>query len=249
MRITDEMLMAYADGELTASEAAEVERAMAEDETLAERAAVFADTKTSLKRAFGAAPAVSADLEAMIRAMAEADAATRQHPVSHGKIIDLASRRRVVPFWQMPAAAAIALGIGAGSVWLATGSGRTVGGLEIAGLTDPSIIAALTTLPAGERLDLGSGMSLSAIATFQDGNGTLCREFEHVSEGANTVVAVACRAEETWDVRFAIAAAALDTTGYAPASSLETLDAYLTATEAGAPLSAEDEAAALGALP
>ncbi len=248
MGISDEMLMAYADGELTASEAADVERAMAEDETLAERAAVFADSRTALKRAFGAAPAVSADLEARIRAMAEADAASRQAPVSQGNVIDLASRRRVVPFWQMPAAAAIALAIGAGSVWLVTDGGRTMGGLEIAGLTDPSITDALTTLPSGDRLDLGGGMSLSAIATFQDGNGALCREFEHVRGGADRVVAVACRAGEAWDIRFAIAAAAPDAAGYSPASSLETLDAYLTATEAGAPLSAEDEAVALGAL-
>ena len=77
MGISDELLMAYADGELTAAQAAEVERAMALDEALAERAALFADSRAAAKRAFAPAPAVSADLEGRIRAMAAADAERR----------------------------------------------------------------------------------------------------------------------------------------------------------------------------
>ena len=208
MGISDELLMAYADGELTAAQAAEVERAMALDEALAERAALFADSRAAAKRAFAPAPAVSA---------------------------------------------AVALAVGAGTVWLAAGDARSVagrsgGGLEVAGLQDPAISAALGLLPSGERSDLGDGASLSAIATFKDGAGALCREFEHDRAGGATVVAVACRMDGAWDIRFAIAAAGAASDGYAPASSLETLDAFLTATEAGAPLSAADEAAALGAI-
>ncbi|MGL4235383.1 zf-HC2 domain-containing protein [Tabrizicola sp.] len=248
MGITDEMLMAYADGELSAAEAAEVERAMAADEALAARVALFADSKAAVRRAFAAPQPVSASLEARIRAMAETDAAQRQSQVPQSNVIDLAARRRVVPFWQMPAAAAVALVIGAGSMWLVTQDGRGAGGLEVAGLSDPAIIDALGKVPSGERVALGEGTEFAAIATFQGGEGELCREFEHDRAGGATVVAVACHADQRWDVRFAIAAAAADAEGYAPASSLDTLDAYLSATDAGAPLSAEDEAAALGAL-
>jgi hypothetical protein len=248
MGITDEMLMAYADGELPADEAAEVERAVAADQALAARAALFAESRSAVQRAFADPPVVPASLEARIRAMAETDAALHQSQTLQGNVIDLAARRRVVPFWQVPAAAAIALGIGVGSTWLTAKDGDRTGGLEIAGLRDPAIIDALDTVPSGERVALPGGAALAAIATYRDGNGALCREFEHDRPGGSTVVAVACNVDEIWDVRFAIAAAAANAEGYAPASSLEALDTFLSATEAGAPLAAEDEAAALAAL-
>ncbi len=249
MAITDEMLMAYADGELSAAEASEVERALAQDEALAAKVALFADSRMAVRRAYAAPPAVPADLEVRVRAMAATDAALRQVRTTTSNVIDLAARRRVVPLWQLPAAAAVALAIGLGSAWFAgQGGNGGAGGLQVAGLSDPAIVDALGTVPSGERMALGGGADFAAIATFRDGEGTLCREFEHDRAGGATVVAVACRAAAAWDVRFAIAATAADTAGYAPASSLETLDAYLSATGAGAPLSATDEAAALEAL-
>ena len=248
MGITDEMLMAYADGQLAAAEASEVERALAEDESLAARVAMMADARMAVKRSFGTAAPVPEALEARVRAMVDADAARRQAPVA-ANVVDLASRRRVVPFWQLPLAAGLALAVGAGSVWLASqqGGGKA-GGLQVAELTDPAIIAALGTLPSGDVVDLGNGMRLAAVSTFRDEADQLCREFEHGRPDGDTVVAVACRDDAAWDVRFAIAAGTPDSDSYAPASSLETLDAFLVVTGAGAPLSAEDEAAALQAL-
>jgi anti-sigma factor RsiW len=245
MGITDEMLMAYADGQLAAAEASDVERALAEDEGLAARVAMMADARMAVKNSYRSAPPVPEALEARVRAMVEADAARRQAPVA-SNVVDLAARRRVVPFWQLPLAAGLALAVGAGSVWLATQQDR--GGLQVAGLTDTAIIQALGTLPSGEAVELGNGARMAAVSTFRDEADRLCREFEHESVGAGTVVAVACRDNASWDLRFAIAAGAAETDGYAPASSLETLDAYMLSTGAGAPLSAEDEAAALRAL-
>ena len=57
-------------------------------------------------------------------------------------------------------------------------------------------------------------------------------------------MSVACRSGDEWRVSFAVVAPG-DAGGYAPASSAEALDAYLSAIEAGEPLSAEDEAEAL----
>lgn len=247
MGITDEMLMAYADGQLAAAEASEVERALAEDEGLAARVAMMADARTAVKRSYGTAPVPEA-LEARVRAMVDADAARRQAQVG-SNVVDLAARRRVVPFWQLPLAAGLALAVGAGSVWLASQQGGgTAGGLQVAELTDPAIITALGTLPSGEGVDLGNGMRLAAVSTFRDEADQLCREFQHGHPDGDTVVAVACREDAAWDVRFAIAAGTADGDSYTPASSLETLDAFLVVTGAGAPLSAEDEAAALQAL-
>ena len=62
----------------------------------------------------------------------------------------------------------------------------------------------------------------------------------------SSVVSVACRADGAWSVRFAVVAPVRDG-GYAPASSMEALDAYLASAGAHEPLSPADEAAALAA--
>jgi anti-sigma factor RsiW len=246
MGITDEMLMAYADGQLTTEEAAKVDRAMTEDPALAEKVALMADARRAVQAAYRNAPPVPEALAARVQGLVIADAERRSMPDA-SNVVDLAARRRMVPIWQLPIAAALALAVGAGSVWLASQPGGEAAGVQVAVLTDPAVEAALATLPSGEAVDLGNGARLLPIATFRDESDQLCREFEHDQSG-RTVVAVACRTDQAWDVRFAIASAAADAGGYAPASSLETLDAYMTATGAGAPLSAADEAAALQSL-
>jgi hypothetical protein len=247
MTIDDETLMAYADGQLAAEEVARVERAMAEDEAIAERVAMFTQSRMSVREAFGAPPPVPDALAARIRAMAEADAQQRAGNGAPTNVVDLASRRRSVPFWQLPIAASIALGVGFLGGWIGAPGEQTGGSLSIASLDDPAIVSALGTARSGERTRIDGGAEVAVIASFLGADGSLCREFEHDAAG-RTVVAVACRRDETWAVEFAVAAAATDADGYAPASSLDALDAWLGATDAGAPLSDEDEAAALDAL-
>lgn len=248
MSITDEQLMAYTDGELAPAEAAEVERALAEDEGLATKAAALADGRTLAKRAFGTASPVPDRLTAAIRAMAEADAVRRQAAAPTAQVIDLASRRRTVPFWQLPIAASVALAVGVFGGWLGKPQGDAMSGLAIAAIDDAALVEALATTKSGEQIGIGGDTEFSAIATFRDGSGQLCREFEHNDVESGTVVAVACREDDAWAIRFAVAAAATDAEGYTPASSLATLDAWLSATEAGAPLSDEEEEAALATL-
>jgi hypothetical protein len=249
MAISDEQLMAYADGVLTPEEAAEVERAMAEDEALAEKVALFADSRSAVKRAFGTAPAVPEALADKVRALAEADAARRAAPPA-SNVVDLAARRRSVPIWQLPAAAAAALvlGVGLGGALFQPRPGDPAEALAIAGLGDPGIVEALGTVASGERVALGDAGEFEAIATFRDGEGTLCREFDYDPAGGGTMVAVACRGGAAWDVRFVVTAAADDAQGYEPASSLDTLEGYHAAIGSGAPLSPEEERAALEAL-
>lgn len=245
MAIDDERLMAYADGVLPPDEAAEVERAIAEDEGLATKVALFADSRAMVKRALGPASPVPDSLVSSIRAMAEADAAKRQPPAGSAQVIDLASRRRTVPFWQLPIAASVALAVGVFGGWLGKPDSGGTGDLAVATIGEPALLEALAVVKSGETREIGEGIGFTAIASFRDGAGQLCREFEQDRAGGDTVVAVACRADEAWSVRFAVAAAASDDTGYAPASSLDTLDAWLSAIEAGAPLSEDEEAKAL----
>ena len=252
MPIDDETLMAYADGLLSGEEARAVDRALAVDATLAARVAAMADARRAVKAAHAEPPPVPAELLARVRALAEADARRRAAATGAPKVVDLASRRRQVPLWQLPLAASVALVAGGLAGWLAApgpGPGQgPAGGLAVAELGDPAISDALDRVASGERVALAGGAGLAAIATFRDGDGALCREFEYDRDPRTTLVAVACRGDAAWDLRLAVVAPGAGSDGYAPASSLETLDAFLAATGAQPPLSPEDERAALAAL-
>ena len=247
MTISDETLMAYADGALPAAEAAEVERALAGDTALARRLAGFAGSRQAAKEAYAPAPDVPADLAARVRAMAAADAARRAALPAMGTVVDLQARRRSVPFWQLPAAAVLALAVGLATAWFAAPD-RGPAGLQVAGLDDAAVTEALATVASGESVALAGGGAFVAIASFRDGEGALCREFELDQAGGATVVAVACRDAAAWAVRLAVAAAVAGAEGYVPASSLDTVEAWLSANGAGAALSETEERAALDAL-
>jgi hypothetical protein len=240
----DETLMAYADGELDDDMVRAVEAAAAADADLARRIALFSRTRDILGEAARArppeplSPALGARVAETLRAARPAPSET---------VVPFQRRPAAMPgFRPVAAAAALALAVGvAGGVLVsqATGS-RETGGLGIAALEVPGISDALDTLPSGDRVSITGG-EIAAIASFLNADGELCREFEFDRSGRGTVVSVACRTAEGWEPRLAIVAPAGDETGYAPASSLEALDAYLMAIGAAAPLSPENEAVAL----
>lgn len=256
----DEMLMRFADGELDADEMADIEKAMDTDDDLVARVAMFIETKAQAQAALKplleepVPEKLKAAVEGMVAAKRVEDA--RAKPAAAGSVAPTAT---VVPFearktaatpaaasrWTLPLAASIAAAIGGlAGYWAADGNAPQPAGRSVAGVVDGATGEALETVPAGEEVTLAAGGRFRAIATFRDDADHICREFELDSADRSTVVAVACNAGGTWRVSFAVAAPG-DTGGYAPASSTEALDAYLSAIEAGEPLSAEDEATAL----
>lgn len=148
MDITDETLMAFADGELADPEASELARRIAADPDLAARVAIFRQTRD----VFAKMPAdpVPDALADRIRAMAAPPAPSNVVPM-----------RRRVPLWQLPAAAAVALAVGLGA------------GLSLVPSSGGTDLAVLDSLPSGEARD-----GVTAVATFQTASGDLCREFE-----------------------------------------------------------------------
>lgn len=246
MKLTDEMLMAFADGELADEDLRQVAAAVAADPALAARVAAFEQSRKAVAAAFGAFPPapVPDPIAERIRAMAAAQTAPQG-----ANVVPMLPRKqpRSVPFWQLPLAASIALAIG-------VLAGQQIGPdapltSEMATiLDDPHLKSALSSQQSGSRTKLESGADLSLIASFVNANSALCREFEYDLPTGATTVAVACRTAATpapiWDVQLAVVAGG-GAGGYAPASSLDTLDAWLTATGAGAPLGPEAEAAAL----
>jgi anti-sigma factor RsiW len=253
----DETLMAFADGELDPAASEALLEAMAEDEALAERVAFMADTRRLAKAALAPALAepVPAALEAKVRALlaatdkAGAGAARAAPPAAN----DNAWRR-----WRdMAAAACVALAVGAGLGWQAGGSvaGPDAGPTPFASLARADLAPALASLPSGTEQALADGARLRVIATFRPASDEVCREFELDGPDGGAVVSVACRNATGggqdgggWDVRFAVASAQTGE-GFAPASSLETLGAYLEQIGAGMPMDAAAEREALGLAP
>lgn len=109
----------------------------------------------------------------------------------------------------------------------------------------PSIAAALDTLPSGESLSIDAGLDITTVASFTDAQGQLCREYE--TSGRLGAIVLACHGDDGWATRFSVA---METGSdlYAPASGTETLDAYLQTIGANAPMDAEAEAEALAGI-
>ncbi len=243
---TDEELMAYADGELPDDRAADLDLALASNDVLAERLALFIDTRAISADALRPMlnDPVPAHLVQRVRDLAAAGNAKAKTE----NVVTFPVRSTSRPVWQLPIAASIVFAIGLGAGLILRGLDGGDAPMQFAGTLDPALTQALVTLASGSNLTLADGARVEAIASFRTDDNTLCREFEYDHSGT-TVVSVACHDGQDWQMRLAIAAAATDDTGYAPASSLAALDAYLSATNAGAPLPLAEEAAALSALP
>lgn len=250
---SDETVMRYVDGELDDAASADIEAALASDAQLAGRVALFAETRLAARDAMRPVleepmpPQLRSAIEAMAaKAIAGRDALPSSIPPQKS-----AGRRLLVPAndWMRVAAAACVAAIFGGAAGYLAGGNSAPTGLSVADVDRAELAAALLSVPTGGESALAAGDGrFRAIASFRDQNETLCREFEVDLPDRSAVISVACHEGKDWAVRFAVRAGGNDA-GYAPASSSETLDAYLTAIGAGQPLTAEEEARALHNLP
>lgn len=243
---SNEVLMAYADGELDDATADALLAALPDDPALMARLSVFLDTRTALSPQAPPEP-VPEKLMAQVRATLDAARQTEDDTV-----VPFARplSSQTIPRWQpmaLAASLALAVGLGAG-LWSAKLLPGTQNMLEqVSLMAVPGLDSALSNTMSGETRDLETG-TLTIITSFQTADGALCREFEFDARAGDQFISVACHAENHWGTQLAILTGSQAETGYTPASSLDTLDAYLTSIGAGAPLSAEQEAAALGGI-
>lgn len=273
---SDELLMAYADGMLGKDEARAVEAAMLADPAVAAQVESFRQTGLRLS-ALGRAQddSVPDALIARVRELAAAQDQQIEGKAAHttststvtAPAIDLAARRqareekresavpaRRVPIWQLPLAASIFLALGLwGGINFGSRDAATSDGLQLAVLDSAELKQALVSTPSGARQGLSDGAELSVIASFNGEDGQFCREFEVARPDRATIVSVACHQPQSqsdgWSTQLAVLSGAIDDDqGYVPASSLDTLDAYLGSIGAGPILSDEEEQAALAAL-
>ncbi|MGO4525963.1 hypothetical protein AB4097_13970 [Microvirga sp. 2MCAF35] len=243
LHLSDEILMAFADGELDERTAAAIAKAMAGDSAVAKRVMDFQQSRRLTRSAFSTAsmPDVPPQLLAAVSAQVKAYEASDKM----GAGSDVTSPRskwfkRNPPFMQMALAASIAaatlvLGYFAGA-WE-----RTRGGRLMAQLESPAVHNALSGSASGQDMALPFG-SLRVISTYYRGDGALCREFR-LHSSSEAVEAVACRSGE-WNTTFAMAGAVNDV-GYRPSGGDDLMSTYLQSIDAGAPLVDEAESRAL----
>lgn len=246
MAITEELLMAYADGELDAARTAEVEAAMAADPLVAERVNRHRRLRAQLAGVHGAALSepVPEALTAALR---------RPAPAVGAVVVDLAeirarraaARQRPAPGWRRwgTMAACLVGGLVVGAALMQRPAPMVVasaaGGLTAHGPLAHALDAQLAAQPGGGAQPVKIGVSFRSI------EGRYCRTFQ-----AASLTGVACRDSQGWSVPVAVAAnAAQPTGGYRTAGS--SLPAPVTAAVEtmiqGAPLDAHGEAAAKAA--
>ncbi|MES2957416.1 MAG: zf-HC2 domain-containing protein [Pseudomonadota bacterium] len=242
--ISDELLMAYADGELDAATRSEVERAIAADASLAERARKQAGLRQRLQAAFQ--PVLADPVpERLLQAVATA-------PPSN-KVLDMASARAAregrvarpsAPGWAAwgGMAASVLLGVLIGKVLPDASQEATA--FEIAG----GQLVARGAIEQGLSTQLASapvaGATVAVQLSFVDKAGRYCRTFSTA-----TVAGLACRDGAHWTlqnsapVEGAAVGAMRQAASALPAAILAAVDQRL----AGAPLNAVAEEAALRA--
>jgi len=239
MKIDDELLMAYVDGELGATERAAIEAALAQDADLRRRIESQKALRATLQGAF--APTLT---EPVPEALIAAARGTRGDTV-----VDLASRSaaRAPRTWAMrewvAMAASVVLGVAIGfSAWHR-------GQAELVTVAANGTVEARGALADALSHQLASAQSPSGAVgigvSFRDQAGHYCRTF--TVHRATNVSGLACEATGKWTVRALAPAGAPSGDGYQMAGS-QMPDVILRAVDesiAGAPLDAAAERAAL----
>lgn len=234
---TDETLMAYADGMLASAETAELARLIAADPALQRRVEMFRRSAVLVQQAV--APLID---EPVPDALKAAVAGMVKDARSGANVVEFKPRNAAAAprrFGQMAIAASLAALIGGLAGYGLKGAGSEGFELAVGRQVPQNLQTALSAAPSGSENPV-NGHVVKMVSTFRLGDNSVCREFEAAGRPEGAVVAVACRDGKAWTARFAVAAPpAAD--GYAPASSHDAVEAFLTAVGAGAALGADEE--------
>lgn len=266
--ISDETLMALADGELGEQEAAALRARIAGDPDLARRFAVFVETRALVQRPLPASNVQRDELAdrivALDRSLSASGSAVRAASPSI-RIIDggaSASRdgsmglrpiARAQPWWKLPLAAALILALGGLTGYrLAldlSPDGAPATGILALPAAASALDRALSVTPSGGEVGWsGSGLSgrVLLVSSHVLDDGTLCREFEISvdKQDVSRIVGASCRRDETWRTEIAVAVPDSDS-AYSPASGTAAVEQYLAARGSTGPLAPADERARL----
>lgn len=241
--MTDEELMAYADGELSPLEAKRIEAAMADDPVLAARVARFRAVRRALRTAYDSV--VSEPVPERLRALLGDVAASEPiGPSPVAPVADLSAARqqkRAIrfgpPAWAAMAASLV-IGVLVGRALLPSDPGLLTRDGQYAGAALTRVLDTRLASAAENQTD-ATRIGL----TFQTAQGNVCRTFSH-SEDTRLTSGLACRDNDRWAIQVAIneagAQGAFRQAGADAPAVLEAVDAMIN----GEPFDAARERAA-----
>lgn len=218
--LSDEMLMAYADGELTAADRAQVEAVLAHDPVAAERVAAFAATGRALGILYST-PMLEPVPQRLIEAvmgqsnMGPSKATATVIPFNRPQRV----KPQAVPNWAMAASVAV-LALGIGTLWMAkqhnsadadglygvaaSGDGVKLAGLELAAALNSTLSATTAALVID-----GQAASMKPVFSFAAASGAICRQYQINRTDAPPIGGVACRSNgEQWQIEGQVTLAA-----------------------------------------
>jgi hypothetical protein len=218
--ISDETLMAYADGELSPAARRSVRQALARDPSLAQKLDSFVATgRLNLADAFDSIlsepipPHLLTAIWGPNRTFAKA-----AHPLS--QLVDRIRRLPGIlrmPTWSLAAVPALSIGLVLGTlgIWLVRPGGGLVREMDGRLVATGPLQQVLETIPSGTPVRAGQ-RTLLAESTFYSQRKEWCREYELHMSADNRFKGLACRSRDgAW--RVDIHARARSATAYAPA--------------------------------
>lgn len=231
MKIDEQMLMAFADGELDEAERQTVERALEGDPALRAELETQRRVRATLSAHYG--PVAGEDVPDRLLAMLGASRPDDVPSLAAARERREAGRR---PVWRNlgAIAATFVVGILAGQL-IPSGNSAPVA-------LDDGMLVARGDLAEALETQLASAQSPSGAhrigVTFPDGQGRLCRTFDAPGQSG-----LACRAESEWAVIMTAAREEAGSTQYRQAGSSLVMQAAQ-AMMGGLPLDAQQERAA-----
>ncbi len=210
--LTDEILMAHADGALDAETQGRIEALLKQDPDARRRIMAFRATDGSLSDLYKLEPAPPHLIEFVMTHGEGRAAAPRKRHSKQKRRMELLGRWRdaLIPaggVWQVAAASTAALIIGASAGYLVHGAGRVdiASSGSLVTLKQGQILAegalryVLETRPSGEEVRAMGGSKDSAVVqaslTFKTKQGRYCREYVIATAGAGQYAGLACRKE------------------------------------------------------
>ena len=183
MTITDEMIAAYADGELSGDALAEVEAAIAADPALARKVEADRALKAQLGTHF--APVLEQEVPDRLTAMlgGAAEAGPEAEVVSFAREREKRGLLPSVRRWGIYVGPAMAAAVVAAVVLLPAGGGTDP--IAVDGMAGPQLAAALDGQLAGEQGDT------TILLSFEQSSGSYCRVYRSDNSGG-----IACREGE-----------------------------------------------------
>lgn len=226
MKVTDDMLMALADGELDEATSTELRTRMAHDLDLRRRYMVFSESAAMLRATFDPGPIPTRLIETIMKTPVYEESVN---------VVPLRRERR----WLLPLAVGLAagvvtmaIGLAGASIWQGYGGSTAI---------DPAQYA---SVPTGMEIELPDGSKLRMLGTYETDMG-LCR-MASVKMTDLQERRIICRDNDRWKVALRLETQAVD--GFQPASDALSgmADHWLDMIAAGQALELEDETRALG---